>query len=70
MEELKDQLNDLLEIAKHAASEAGQFLVSCPPESRLVEKYMLRDRKILAEIAYDSPEAFKTIIKKGQSALN
>ena len=28
MEELKDQLNDLLEIAKHAASEAGQFLVS------------------------------------------
>ena len=28
------------------------------------------DRKILAEIAYDSPEAFKTIVKKAQSALN
>ena len=28
------------------------------------------DRKILAEIAYDNPEAFKTIIKKVQSALN
>ena len=28
------------------------------------------DRKILAEIAYDSPEAYKTIIKKAHSALN
>jgi len=28
------------------------------------------DRKILAEIAYDSPEAFKTIVEKAQSALN
>ena len=28
------------------------------------------DRKILAEIAYDNPEAFKTILKKAQSALN
>ena len=28
------------------------------------------DRKILAEIAYDSPEAFKTIVQKAQSALN
>jgi len=28
------------------------------------------DRKILAEIAYDSPEAFKTIVQKVQSALN
>ena len=27
-------------------------------------------RKILAEIAYDSPEAFKTIVQKAQSALN
>ena len=26
------------------------------------------DRKILAEIAYDSPEAFKTIVQKAQSA--
>ena len=25
------------------------------------------DRKILAEIAYDNPEAFKTIVKKAQS---
>jgi myo-inositol-1(or 4)-monophosphatase len=49
MEELKDQLNDLLEIAKHAASEAGQFLVSCPPESRFVEKHLLRDSKLLAD---------------------
>ena len=28
------------------------------------------DRKILAEIAYDNPEAFKTIVKKAQSALS
>ena len=28
------------------------------------------DRKILAEIAYDSPEAFKTIEKKAQEAHN
>ena len=28
------------------------------------------DRKILAEIAYDSPQAFKTIVQKAQSALN
>ena len=27
-------------------------------------------RKILAEIAYENPEAFKTIVKKAQSALN
>ncbi|HCU80045.1 MAG TPA: inositol monophosphatase [Chloroflexi bacterium] len=49
MEELKNQLNDLLEIAKHAASEAGELLVSCPPESRLVEKHLLRDSKLLAD---------------------
>jgi len=28
------------------------------------------DRKVLAEIAYDNPEAFKSIVKKAQSALN
>jgi len=28
------------------------------------------DRKILAEIAYDNPEAFKIIVKKAQTALN
>ena len=28
------------------------------------------DRKMLAEIAYDSPEAFKTHVQKAQSALN
>ena len=28
------------------------------------------DRKILAEIAYDNPEAFKTIVKKAHAALN
>ena len=28
------------------------------------------DRKLLAEIAFDNPEAFKTIVKKAQSALN
>ena len=28
------------------------------------------DRKILAEIAYENPEAFKTIVKKAQSTLN
>ena len=28
------------------------------------------DRKILAEISYDSPKAFKTIVQKAQAALN
>ena len=28
------------------------------------------DRKILAQKAYDNPEAFKTIVKKAQAALN
>ena len=28
------------------------------------------DRKILAEIAYDNPEAFKSIVKTAQAALN
>ena len=28
------------------------------------------DRKILAEIAYSNPEAFKIIVKKSQTALN
>jgi len=28
------------------------------------------DRKILAEIAYDNPEAFKIIVKKAQSAID
>ena len=28
------------------------------------------DRKILAQIAYDNPEAFKIIVKKAQSAIN
>ena len=28
------------------------------------------DRKVLAEIAYENPEAFKTIVKKAQAALN
>ena len=34
------------------------------------ELWIKLDRKILAEIAYDNPEAFKTIVKKAQSALN
>ena len=28
------------------------------------------DRKVLADLAYDHPEAFKTIVKKAQAALN
>ena len=28
------------------------------------------DRKVLAEIAYENPEAFKSIVKKAQAALN
>jgi len=28
------------------------------------------DRKVLADLAYDHPEAFKTIVKKVQSTLN
>ena len=28
------------------------------------------DRKVLAELAYNNPEVFKTIVKKAQSSLN
>ena len=28
------------------------------------------DRKVLAELAYNNPEAFKSIVKKVQSSLN
>jgi large subunit ribosomal protein L20 len=38
--------------------------------SGLTKSGIKLDRKILAEIAYDSPEAFKTIVQKAQSALN
>ena len=31
---------------------------------------MKLDRKVLAEIAYENPSAFKEIVKKAQSALN
>ena len=36
----------------------------------LTKRGIKLDRKILAEIAYDSPAAFKTIVQKAQSALN
>ena len=49
MEEFQNQFNDLLEIAKYAASEAGQFLANCPSESRFVEKNLRRDSKLLAD---------------------
>ena len=28
------------------------------------------DRKVLAELAYNNPEAFKSVVKKVQSSLN
>lgn len=49
MEELQNQFNDLLEIAKYAAREAGQFLANCPAGSRFVEKHLLRDSKLVAD---------------------
>ncbi len=36
----------------------------------LIKSGVKLDRKILAEIAYDNPEAFKNIVKKAQAALN
>ena len=36
----------------------------------LKEKGVDLDRKVLAEIAYSNPEAFKTIVKKAQAALS
>ena len=36
----------------------------------LIKSGIKLDWKILAEIAYDNPEAFKTIVKKAQTALN
>ena len=33
-------------------------------------QYAYRDRKVLAELAYNNPEVFKSIVKKVQSSLN
>ena len=38
--------------------------------SGLTKSGIKLDRKVLAEIAYSNPEAFKTIVKKVQAALN
>ena len=38
--------------------------------SGLTKSGIILDRKVLAEIAYSNPEAFKTIVKKVQSSLN
>ena len=46
------------------------FNVNTNASDEILKSGIKIDRKILAEIAYDSPEAFKTIIKKAQSALN
>ena len=36
----------------------------------LVKSGIKLDRKVLADIAYNNPEAFKSIVKKVQSSLN
>ena len=36
----------------------------------LVKSKIKLDRKVLAELAYNNPEAFKSIVKKVQSSLN
>ena len=36
----------------------------------LVNSKIKLDRKVLAELAYNNPEVFKTIVKKVQSSLN
>ena len=36
----------------------------------LIKSKIKLDRKVLAELAYNNPEAFKSIVKKLQSSLN
>ena len=36
----------------------------------LIKSKIKLDRKVLAEMAYENPEAFKTVVKKVQSSLN
>ena len=36
----------------------------------LVKSKIKLDRKVLAELAYNNPEAFKSVVKKVQSSLN
>jgi large subunit ribosomal protein L20 len=36
----------------------------------LIKSGITLDRKVLADIAYNNPEAFKSIVKKVQSSLN
>jgi large subunit ribosomal protein L20 len=36
----------------------------------LIKSKIKIDRKVLAELAYNNPEAFKSIVKKVQSSLN
>ena len=42
----------------------GQFI------NGLIKSKIKLDRKVLAELAYNNPEVFKTIVKKAQSSLN
>ena len=58
---IKDELQDLI-------NSKTNELKSAEINEKLEKEKI--DRKILAEIAYDSPEAFKTIVQKAQSALN
>ena len=36
----------------------------------LIKSKIKLDRKVLAELAYNNPEAFKSVVKKVQSSLN
>ena len=64
---LKDNL-DLNQVNQIKADLFGKNgLIST--QFKQLGKIAEEDRKILAEIAYDSPEAFKTIVQKAQSAL-
>ena len=70
IEEIKKEILNLLWIQRINAGVRAEGLTYSKFINGLNKCGIKIDRKILAEIAYDSPEAFKTIVQKAQSALN
>ena len=70
IEEIKKEISNLLWIQRINAGVRAEGITYSKFINGLSKCGIVIDRKILAEIAYDSPEAFKTIVRKAQSALN
>ena len=67
---LKRESSDLLWIQRINAGVRDEGLTYSKFIHGLAKSKIKLDRKVLAELAYNNPEVFKTIVKKVQSSLN